>query len=184
MPPRNHQLRRFATPMPAQTSLSGSHQAHVNLPLHLQQWENTRSAPVHSSKHLCKAASNMKPNAKSSAHIMVRRAAVPPPSEWPMIFRSKPGLPRTAASRGSVVWLMIHRAAASIPKWLWPSTTPWSFIMWCGLLAPVKLVNMSWSAKQAGLDLDWPFSHESWRDERTGFLRCSANPFTYVQSNS
>ena len=52
------------------------------------------------------------------AHIMVSRAAAPAPSEWPTMRSRKPGDSASAAFSGSTVSCSIHRAAASMPKWL------------------------------------------------------------------
>lgn len=76
-------------------------------------------------------------------HIMVSSAAVPPPRLCPIMRKLYPGFFATASRSRPEVWPMIQRAAASIPKWEYPKTTPLPSTRWCGLLAPVKLVNMS-----------------------------------------
>lgn len=84
------------------------------------------------------AACPWAPHPPASRSIMVSSAAVPPPSECPMIFSEYPGLSASACSSSCRVWPLIHRAAASMPKWEYPSTTPFASTRWCGLEAPAK----------------------------------------------
>ena len=80
----------------------------------------------------------------NAAHIMVSMAAVPPPRECPTILSWYPGCSCMACCRVPISCCCSHRAAASMPKWLYPRTTPESgSTMWCGLEAPVREVNMS-----------------------------------------